>query len=206
MQNRYPFFLIFIIPTFLFGQSTPSPKLKNIADYDSAFAYDVKYATKDNFLKEAVYDCVQCLLIPEVAEALVDANNYFCEQGYMIQLYDCYRPLSVQKKMWKIFPNPGYVGNPYKSGSIHNRGAAIDMTIVTLDGSPLDMGSDYDHFGKEAHIDHPHNDVIIENRKILWEGMKKFGFSPIRTEWWHFNYDEKNYGLEIMDVDFDCTD
>lgn len=178
--------------------------LVNIDQYDSEFSYDVRYATADNFLKQQVYDCVQCLLIPEVAEAVVAANNYFCELGYQIKFYDCYRPLSVQKKMWEIYPNPGYVGNPYGSGSIHNRGAAIDMTIVKLDGTTLDMGSDYDFFGKEAHIDHPHNEEVTANRKLLWEVMKKFGFSPIRTEWWHFNYDAKNYGLKVLDIDFDC--
>lgn len=185
-------------------QNAQESPLVNLESYDSVFAYEVRYATEDNFLKQKVYECVQCLLLPEIAEKIVEANNYFCELGYKIKFYDCYRPLSVQKKMWEIFPNPGYVGNPYKSGSIHNRGAAVDMTIVKLDGTPLDMGSDYDHFGKEAHIDHPHNSMVQENRKQLWTVMKKFGFSPIRTEWWHFNYDAKNYGLKVMDVDFDC--
>lgn len=199
---------VVVLSVFVMGMQEVSKSpltLVNIARYDSDFSYDVRYATQNNFLKQKVYDCVQCLLIPEVADALADANNYFCDLGYKIKLYDCYRPLSVQKKMWKIYPNPSYVGNPYGSGSIHNRGAAIDMTIVTLDNDTLDMGSDYDHFGKEAHIDYPHTDTIKANRKLLWEVMKKFGFSPIRTEWWHFNFDAKNYGLEVLDVDFDCS-
>ncbi len=189
---------------FITFQSDQESPLINIDQFASEFAYDVRYATDDNFLKQTVYDCVQCLLIPEVAKSLVKANDEFCELGYKIKLFDCYRPVSVQKKMWKIFPKPGYVGNPYKSGSIHNRGAAIDMTIVTLNDSILDMGSDYDHFGKEAHMDHPHNDTVVKNRKLLWSVMKKHGFSPIRTEWWHFNYDAKNYGLKVLDIDFDC--
>ncbi|WP_405225542.1 M15 family metallopeptidase [Dokdonia sp. Asnod1-B02] len=204
MRMYHTLFLVVSALFFLTFQSDDESPLVNIDQFDSTFAYDVRYATDDNFLKQTVYDCVQCLLIPEVAEALVDANNYFCELGYMVKLYDCYRPLSVQKKMWEIYPNPGYVGNPYGSGSIHNRGAAIDMTIVKLDGTPLDMGSDYDFFGKAAHIDHPHNETITANRKQLWSVMKKFGFSPIRTEWWHFNYNAKNYGLKVLDIDFDC--
>lgn len=186
------------------GYAQESP-LINIETLGGTYAYEVKYATTDNFLKAAVYDCAQCLLLPEIAGAVAAANNDFCELGYKIKFYDCYRPLSVQKKMWAIYPNPSYVGNPYRSGSIHNRGAAIDMTIVTLDGKPLDMGSSYDHFGKEAHIDHPHSDIIKANRKILWDVMKANGFSPIRTEWWHFNYEAKNYGLKVLDIDFDCT-
>ena len=181
-------------------------KLVNIKSYGGNYSYEVRYATTDNFLKQQVYDCVQCLLIPEVAKALSAANHDFCELGYQVKIYDCYRPLSVQKKMWELYPNPRYVGNPYGSGSIHNRGAAIDMTIVTLDGKSLDMGSDYDHFGKEAHLNYPHTDTIKNNRKLLWDVMKRNGFSPISSEWWHFNYDAKNYGLEVLDVDFDCKD
>jgi len=181
--------------------------LVDIESYEGTYAYEVRYATENNFLKQAVYDCVQCLLLPEVAEAVAAANHEFCELGYRIKFYDCYRPVSVQKKMWAIYPNPGYVGNPYGSGSIHNRGAAVDMTIVKLDGTALDMGSDYDHFGKTAHIDYPnHSDTIIANRKLLWSVMKNHGFSPIRTEWWHFNYDAKNYGLPILDEEFNCED
>ena len=205
MEKRVFAILLAVITFYLFGfQEQKKSPLVNVADYDSVFSYDVRYATDNNFLKQTVYDCVQCLLIPEVADAVVDANNYFCDLGYKIQFYDCYRPLSVQKKMWAIYPNASYVGNPYGSGSIHNRGAAIDMTIVRLNGDSLDMGSDYDHFGKEAHIDYPHSDTVKANRKILWDVMKKFGFSPIRTEWWHFNFDAKNYGLEVLDIDFDC--
>lgn len=181
-------------------------QLVNIKSYGGNYSYEVRYATTDNFLKQQVYDCVQCLLIPEVAKALSAANHDFCELGYQVKIYDCYRPLSVQKKMWELYPNPRYVGNPYGSGSIHNRGAAIDMTIVTLDGKSLDMGSDYDHFGKEAHLNYPHTDTIKNNRKLLWDVMKRNGFSPISSEWWHFNYDAKNYGLEVLDVDFDCKD
>lgn len=195
------FYLLVLLTSCVIAQESP---LINIESLGGTYAYDVKYATEDNFLKAAVYDCVQCLLLPEIAEAIAAANHDFCELGYKIKFFDCYRPLSVQKKMWAIYPNPSYVGNPYKSGSIHNRGAAVDMTIVTLDDTPLDMGSDYDHFGKEAHIDHPHKDTIQNNRKLLWKVMKAHGFAPIRTEWWHFNYESKNYGLKVLDIDFDC--
>jgi len=113
------------------------------------FVLDVKYATKDNFLKEAVYDCGKCYLRGIVAKALLKASVAFKKKGYKIKLYDCYRPHSVQKKMWKIVPNPGYVADP-KGGSVHNRGGAVDMSLTDLEGNSIAMGTDYDFFGKKA--------------------------------------------------------
>lgn len=168
----------------------------DLEELSKEFNYEIRYATEDNFTNQQLYDCAKCLLRPEVANALVEANQYFCELGYRIKIYDCYRPLDVQKKMWKIAPKSGYVGNPYGNGSIHNRGAAVDMTLETLEGCYVEMGSDYDYFGKEAHIDNYNfTKEILANRKLLFDGMKKFGFSPIRTEWWHFSYRKKSFGI-----------
>ena len=97
------------------------------------FVFDMKYATPDNFLKQAVYDCGECYLRKSTAKALVKANEEFKLLGYRIKLFDCYRPLSVQKKMWKILPGTHYVANPAK-GSKHNRGAAVDLTLVDAQG------------------------------------------------------------------------
>ena len=97
------------------------------------FVFDMKYATPDNFLKQAVYDCGECYLRKSTAKALVKANEEFKSLGYRIKLFDCYRPLSVQKKMWKILPGTHYVANPAK-GSKHNRGAAVDLTLVDAQG------------------------------------------------------------------------
>ncbi|WP_425545340.1 M15 family metallopeptidase [Gangjinia marincola] len=174
--------------------------LVDLKDVSVSFTYEVRYATTNNFLKTAVYECERCLLQDEVAKSLDLANTYFCEMGYRIRLFDCYRPLSVQKKMWKIYPNPTYVANPYTKKSVHNRGAAVDLTLEDLEtGKMLDMGTDYDFFGREAHQDNMSlPKEVLENRKILREGMQKFGFQPIRTEWWHYSY-RKNYRYPVMD-------
>ena len=158
-----------------------------LADYSNDFAFDMRYATSNNFLKEVVYDCAECYTRVKTAKALIAANRAFMAQGYRIQFFDCYRPNSVQHKMWEIMPNPQYVANPVK-GSIHNKGGAVDITLVGRDGSPLDMGTDFDFFGHRAH--HDHTDLpeeVLRNRRILKEGMEKHGFWSIRTEWWHYN-------------------
>lgn len=176
----------------------------NISEFPSQFDYEIRYATTDNFMKERLYDCAVCLLQPEVGKALADANDYFCELGYRIKVFDCYRPLDVQKRMWQSFPNATYVANPYEGGSVHNRGAAVDITLVTLEGCYVEMGSDYDYFGREAHIDHTQfSSEVLEHRRVLLDGMKRFGFQPVRTEWWHFSY-QKNYLYPLSNQPLPC--
>ncbi|NHF59536.1 M15 family metallopeptidase [Flavobacteriaceae bacterium TP-CH-4] len=158
-----------------------------LADFSDGFAYDLRYATENNFLKEKVYDCAECYTRVKTAKALLMANKEFEKYGVRIKFFDCYRPNSVQYKMWAIVPNPQYVANP-KKGSIHNKGGAVDITLETLDGKELDMGTDFDFFGKRAYHDMTELPrKILENRKLLKETMEKHGFWSTRTEWWHYN-------------------
>ena len=179
----------------------------NVVRLDSIsphFVYDIRYATDNNFVGEAVYDCGICLLRPEAAVALNKANEYFMSKGYCITIFDCYRPYDVQKKLWEKVPNPAYVADPYNGGSIHNRGAAIDLALVTLDGDPVDFGTDYDFFGIEAHTDNlNHSETVLNNRNLLRTGMELAGFKGIRTEWWHFSY-TKSSGSSIMNQPLPC--
>jgi D-alanyl-D-alanine dipeptidase len=158
-----------------------------LEDFSDDFIYDLRYATTDNFLKARVYECAECYTRVKTARALIAANADLMQQGYRIKFFDCYRPNSVQYKMWKIVPNPQYVANPVK-GSIHNKGGAVDITLVTLHGQELDMGTDFDFFGKRAYhdnLDLP--EEVLKNRRTLKETMEKHGFWSIRTEWWHYN-------------------
>jgi D-alanyl-D-alanine dipeptidase len=168
-------------------ESMPDTAFIRLADYSSEFAYDLRYATTNNFMKAQVYDCPQCYTRVKTARALIEANREFMEQGVRIRFFDCYRPNSVQYRMWEIVPNPQYVANPQK-GSIHNKGGAVDITLETLEGLPLDMGTDFDFFGKRAYHDNTDlSEEILANRLLLKETMEKHGFWSIRTEWWHYN-------------------
>ena len=178
-------FLSVLLSFVVWGQQSDFVRLK---DLSPDFVYELKYATPDNFLKQAVYDCGECYLRKSTAEALVKANEAFKQLGYRIKLFDCYRPLSVQKKMWKILPGTHYVANPAK-GSKHNRGAAVDLTLVDAQGKELNMGTPFDFFGKEAHhtyTEHPKE--VLENRKLLKETLNKYNFKSIYSEWWHYEY------------------
>ncbi|MBP1225205.1 M15 family metallopeptidase [Flavobacterium sp. 1355] len=159
----------------------------NLRDYSKDFVYDMKYATEDNFLKARVYDCAECFLRLKTVKALISANNDFIKRGYKIKLYDCYRPLSIQKKMWEIVSDPKYVADP-KKGSIHNRGGAVDISIVDANGKEIDMGTSFDFFGIQAsHKYTKFSKEILSNRKFLKKIMVKNGFNSFDSEWWHYN-------------------
>ena len=159
----------------------------NIKSYSLDFVYDMKYATEDNFLKAKVYDCAECYLRLKTIKAMMKANAKFMKLGYKIKLYDCYRPLDIQKKMWAIVSNPIYVANPSK-GSIHNRGGAVDISLVDRNGVELDMGTPFDFFGIEASHDYKNfSKEILDNRKLLKKVMLQSNFQSFDSEWWHYN-------------------
>jgi len=159
----------------------------NLNDYSSEFVLDMKYATEDNFLKAKVYDCGYCYLRLKTVKSLIEANTEFKKRGFKIKLFDCYRPLDVQKKMWVLVPDANYVANPAR-GSIHNRGGAVDITLVDENGVELDMGTAFDFFGKESSHDYrefPRK--ILRNRKLLKKIMRRHNFESFDSEWWHYN-------------------
>ena len=179
-------------------------KFVNIKSLSNDFILDIKYATADNFLKQAVYDCGECYLREATAKALLAAQKEFVKRGYSLKLFDCYRPLSVQKKMWKILPGTHYVANPAK-GSKHNRGAAVDLTLVDIaTGKELDMGTPFDTFSPRAH--HTYTQLskeVLDNRKLLKEVLNKYNFKAIYAEWWHYEY-RPEMASPVEDIPWDC--
>lgn len=176
-----------------------------LINYDSTLVLDIRYATEDNFMKQKVYPCAKALLRKVAAEALFEAHQKFKEKGYRIKIYDGYRPLSVQWILWNTTTNKNYVANPRK-GSNHNKGCAVDMTLVDSLGNELNMGTGYDFFGKEAHhtfVNFPADtkDEILKNRKTLKTIMASVGFSSISNEWWHYNFKIK---YPVSDTPLPC--
>lgn len=177
----------------------------NLKNYSNDFVFEMKYATADNFLKEKVYPCEECFLRAKTVKALLEANKAFLEKGYHIKIYDCYRPKAIQKKMWKIVPDANYVANP-KKGSIHNRGGAVDISLVDSNGKELDMGTKFDFFGKEAAHDYlDFSEEILANRKFLKEIMLQHNFKSFDSEWWHYNLNGSNKD-EVSNQKWRCAD
>lgn len=158
---------------------------------------DIRYATTNNFTGQRLYPFAQCYLRRATAEKLAAAQAELKPLGYGLKIYDGYRPLSVQRKMWEVFPQPGYVADP-KKGSRHNRGAAVDVTLIRLaDGGELPMPTPYDDFTRRAHRDFMELPAdVIQNRELLERVLTKHGFVGLATEWWHFDdRDWRDYPL-----------
>lgn len=164
---------------------------------------DIKYATKNNFTKKIIYPCGRCYLRPEVAEKIVKAHEWLQkEHGLGLKMFDCYRPRPAQQRLWDVVPDPDYVTPPAK-GSMHNRGLAVDLTLVDAKGKELNMGTPYDFFGKEAHTDNISLPAeVLKNRNLLKQALTAQGFSGIRTEWWHFSL---NISAPLSDWEWPCN-
>lgn len=165
--------------------------------------FDIRYATTNNFVGEVMYDCPKCLLRVATARAVWRAHENLKKQyAYRIKMYDCYRPQSVQYKLWKKVPDKRYVAPPDK-GSQHNKGLAIDLTLVDKNDKELDMGTPFDYFGKEAYWSYTgHSAQINQNRQRLRAAMEKQGFGTSSTEWWHYSYRQKSF--PVSNYQWEC--
>ncbi len=179
-----------------------SSGLINIKIIDSTILVDLKYSTTENFLHTDMYgDFNKCYLQPDVAQKLKNAQTILRKKFpyYSLIIFDAVRPRTIQYKMWNAidvpyFERSKYVSNP-NNASLHNFGAAVDLSIADENGIELDMGTPYDYFGELAY---PREEERLMNegkltmkqllnRKILRDIMIQSDFIPITTEWWHFN-------------------
>lgn len=164
---------------------------------------NIKYATTDNFTGQKIYKEAKAFARKPVAEALEKAQLEFLKNGYSIQIYDAYRPYQATVTFYEIIKDTRYVASP-KTGSRHNKGCAIDLTLVdTKTNQELKMPTKYDSFERAAWADAPVSDPIIKkNRDTLIHGLSQFGFRVNKTEWWHFDFLECN-GFEVLDIPFE---
>lgn len=177
----------FVSGTVFFWWAATRPGLVDIAQTNPNIRLDLRYATVDNFTHQRLYPAAVCLLQTATAERLGRVADDLTRQGLGLIVWDCYRPLSIQRRLWALVPDSRYVANPAQ-GSHHNRGAAVDVTLVGLSGNPLPMGSEFDDFTAKSHFDYAGlSDVEKRNRGLLRRAMEQQGFLPLATEWWHFD-------------------
>jgi D-alanyl-D-alanine dipeptidase len=179
-------------------------KLLEIKKEIPSISLDIKYATKANFSGIAVYPKAKAFARKPVVEALKKVQAELQGKGLGLKIFDAYRPYSVTVKFWDITPKnlQEFVSNPQK-GSRHNRGCAIDLTLINvLNGEELNMPTPYDSFTKEAYADAENvSSQQKENRDELIDIMQRNGFKVLKNEWWHFDFiGWENYPL--MDINF----
>ena len=188
-----------------------TPDLVELTTIDPTIKLDIRYATKHNFLRAAVYSQARAFLDRSAAEALKRAHQSLRGRGYGLMIFDAYRPWYVTKMFWdgvRCDPSvkKNYVAAP-ATGSLHNRGNAVDLTLYDLQtGKEVAMPTDFDKMSTLAAADDPHGTQEQKaHRALLRAAMEEQGFTVEPTEWWHFNYkDAKAY--RILNVRFEGID
>ncbi|MCS7227358.1 MAG: M15 family metallopeptidase [Endomicrobia bacterium] len=200
--------ILIFLSTLLFSQTAKIEEefirsgLVNVKEICPEIKVHLVYSTTNNFLNKDIYgELENAYLHKEVAFMLKKAQKYLnnLRAGYCLLVLDAARPRRIQQLMWDTLPGSDkeksvFVANP-KTGSIHNYGCAVDVTIVDQKGNWLDMGSNFDDFTDLAK---PKLEKILfkqgkltkqqlQNRKLLRKVMKKAGFIPLEDEWWHFD-------------------
>ena len=183
------------------GVGQAGAPLVDIRSVAPGVVVEMRYARPDNFMGKTVYSCGRCFLRPGTAAKVAKVAEDLGKKKLLLKLWDCYRPLSVQKLFWALVPDPRYVADP-RTGSRHNRGTAVDVTLADAEGRELAMPTGFDDFSLRA--GHGETDLpadVLVNRRLLAETMRKAGFRPLQSEWWH--YDDCEGGSELLDVTFD---
>lgn len=161
---------------------------------------DIRYATANNFMKRQLYPVARAYLRAPAARALANVQEELRAKGLGIKVFDAYRPYRVTVAMWEPIRNPDYVADPAK-GSRHNRGAAVDLTLIDLKtGEELPMPTGYDDFTpRAAHAFDDLPEDAKNNRALLRDVMTRHGFVPLPSEWWHYDFAGWER-FELMDV------
>ena len=175
----------------------PAPAdLVAVVDYIPGIYTELRYASDNNFTHQVIYSFSDAYLRYGTVQKLASAQESLETAGYSLLIWDAFRPVSAQFKLWEICPDPAYVANPETGYSSHSRGSTVDITLVTLDGDPVEMPTDFDDF--TAMADRDYSDVSEEaaaNAGLLEEAMTVAGFKPYSAEWWHYS-DTEPYPVE----------
>jgi zinc D-Ala-D-Ala dipeptidase len=180
--------------------ATAMPDLVNLARYDPRLRFDIRYATRDNFMRRVLYPVARAVAQRPAADALKRVQDRAEAAGYGLLIHDAYRPWRITRMMWDETPEAQreFVANP-ATGSRHNRGCAIDLSLHRR-GVPVSMPSPYDDFTPAAYRSYMGGTAVQNaNRARLEEWMAAEGFIPLPNEWWHFDWrDWRSY--PIMDT------
>lgn len=192
MKSKKIISLLFCIFSIVAQHKKELPQLVSVRSINKNIKIECWYATYNNFTGQQIYPSPffsKCFLLKNVARALSNVQKELELQGLGLLIWDAFRPMEPQKKLWEVFPVEGFVAPPHKGGR-HTRGTTVDLTIIHLETQqPLDMGTGFDVFIDRAQADNKDiSQKAQSNRKLLQTVMGKQGFTVLPTEWWHFDY------------------
>lgn len=168
----------------------------NVSDYMPDALVDLKYASSDNFTGQVIYSFHEAYLRYGTVKKLCRVQELLTQNGYRLRIWDAFRPVSAQYTLWEAYPDPVFVANPNHGYSSHSRGNTVDVTMVFLDGSEVEMPSAFDDFTEKA--DRNYSDCSREagdHAEFLEQVMAECGFIPYEGEWWHYS-DTDTYEVE----------
>ena len=185
-------------------QETAAPTLPEPADADfvkiteyiPTASQELFYATDRNFTGQTIYDFEDAYLRYGTVKKLMAVSEDLEELGLYLKIWDGFRPVSAQFKLWEIYPDPTYVANPTVGYSSHSRGNTVDLTLVDETGTELEMPTGFDDFSRKADRDYSDcTEAAANNARILELLMEKHGFAGYAGEWWHYS-DAVSYPVE----------
>ena len=175
----------------------------NLKQFIPGLVLDLRYATTNNFMQQQLYPALNTTWLRKAAaDSLAIVQKELKQKGLGLKIFDAYRPYSVTEKMWEPVKDDRYAADP-KKGSGHNRGIAVDLTLINLTTKEeFNMGTGFDNFTDSAH--HAFTNLpeeVLQNRLLLKAIMEKHGFKALDTEWWHY-YLPNTKDYELLDVPF----
>jgi D-alanyl-D-alanine dipeptidase len=181
----------------------PSKAMVDLTKINSTLLFDLRYAGTDNFMHERLYPPIKTTYMRKAAaDSLANILRELNKIGLSLKIFDAYRPYSVTERLWEPVKDDRYAADP-KKGSGHNRGIAVDLTIIVLSNKEeLNMGTGFDNFSDTAHHAFKNlPDLVLQNRVLLRTIMEKHGFKALDSEWWHY-YLPNTTLFELLDIDF----
>lgn len=172
----------------------------NILNIDDTIIVELKYSSKYNFTKRKIYNFHNAILRKSTALKLAKANSILKEYGYLLKVWDAYRPLFAQQILWDAYPDEDFVARPNPNRIRgHQLGATVDITLCDLNGIELEMQSKFDDFSERASRNYKRNNLQENYYQVLDNTMREVGFVGYDKEWWHYSDTNQDFPPEQVD-------
>ena len=187
--SRGGILLLFLCSTLVPLKAGSGSELINVDTIKRPPLEEIRYATTFNFTGARLYPYPAAFVRRELIPHLEAIQSELATKGLGLKIYDGYRTLSIQQKMWDLIRDERFVSNPAVNRGRHTRGTAVDVTLVDSRGKPVPMPSDFDEFSPRAAVSYAGGTREQRSyRDLLQRVMTRHGFLSYPDEWWHFDF------------------